>query len=125
MAAAPKRFGRGFQRSGVAAVDSLIGGEQRLFAPRAHAPQRASVEPIPKKAEQQAQPDGSQRASGGALSLAQLLEDDPHARDDQRKANQCHHQRKRSPAGMRARRRLQRAKFGEGNSVSNLHRGLF
>ena len=79
--------GADYHNDGHTHIDALchVAYEGKLYNGRpedAVTPQGAPVEPIRKQAEQQAQPDGSQRASGGALSLAQLLQNDPRARGD-------------------------------------------
>ena len=104
-------------------MNSVVGGKQRLFAPRAPEPEGALVKQISADAGCEAEPDRRQGCNGRPLLLAGLLHNHACAGKNQGEAYQRGDQPKSRAAGIMARRRLQGAEFREGNSVRDFHRG--
>ena len=104
-------------------MDSLVGGKQRFFAPRAPEPEGALVKEISADAGCEAEPDRRQGCGGRRLLLAGLLHNHACAGKNQGEAYQRRDQPKSRPARTMARRRLQGAEFRKGNSVRDFHRG--
>ena len=106
-------------------MNSGVGGKQRLFVPRAPEPEGALVKEISADAGCEAEPNRSQGCGGRRLLLAGLLHNHACAGKNQGEAYQRRDQPKSRPARIMARRWLQRAEFGKGNSVRDFHCGLF
>ena len=104
-------------------MNSVVGGKQRFFAPRAPEPEGALVKQISADAGYEPDPHRRQGRGGRRLLLAGLLHHHACAGKNQGEAYQRRDQPKSRPARIMARRWLQRAEFGKGNSVRDFHWG--
>ena len=104
-------------------MNSVVGGKQRFFAPRAPEPEGALVKEISADAGYEPDPHRRQGRGGRRLLLAGLLHNHACAGKNQGEAYQRRDQPKSRPARTMARRRLQGAEFRKGNSVRDFHRG--